>query len=307
MVRIAVVDTGYGPSPGDVGTHICPSGHRDFTNDEANKGPWDDKNLPVDHHGHGTHIAGLIHQAFVGDMLGSSLDASWDNREKRNKVFKHLQYGSERENYCLVILKYYDPTDPKSDNLKNTVKAFLWAAEIHVDVINYSGGGLDFSVPEHDAVEAAIDAGIVFVAAAGNEYSNSSKSHYYPGNYERVINVGSVDKHGKPLKSSNWGPLVTVWERGENIFSSLPNNRYGTMTGTSQATAIHAGKIARELWDEENDSTKKTCEQVKGITPNDERTDRHPPEDQGTQSDSQRGSRGWLAYIAEYARQAVER
>ena len=81
-----------------------------------------------------------------------------------------------------MILKYYDPKASNSNNLKNTVQAIRYAIKMKANIINYSGGGTDYSAEEFAAVKEAEKAGILFVAAAGNEKSNSDETgkHYYP-------------------------------------------------------------------------------------------------------------------------------
>lgn len=179
----------------------------------------------TDNHGHGTHIAGII-GAEGGNGIGIS---------------------GVSPKVSLMILKYYDPKAPGTDNLKNTIKAINYAVDHKVDIINYSGGGLDFSKQEFEAIQKAEKAGILFVAAAGNEKSNSDKAHYYPANYplSNIISVTAINPDANVLQSSNYGlTSVHIAAPGEAIYSTLPGGRYGTMTGTSQATAFVSGVAA---------------------------------------------------------------
>jgi len=60
-----------------------------------------------------------------------------------------------------------------------------------------------------------------------------------------IIPVAANDISSHLIRSSNWGKTkVDVTAPGENIFSTLPNGRYGFMTGTSQATAFVSGIAA---------------------------------------------------------------
>jgi len=111
-------------------------------------------------------------------------------------------------------------------------------------IINYSGGGTEYSQEEHDAVQSAERKGILFVAAAGNEHSNSDENHYYPADYKlkNIISVTAIDPTTEVLSSSNFGiDTVDIAAPGQAILSCLPNNTYGLMTGTSQATAFVTG------------------------------------------------------------------
>ena len=244
-IKVAVIDTGADINHPDLGCNIWhntgeigfDAKGKDRSNnqiDDDGNGFVDDvygwnfdgnNNDLADHHGHGTHISGII-GACGGNGIGIS------------GVSPHVS---------IMVLKYYDPRSAKSDNLANTVKAIHYAVKMGANIINYSGGGLDFSQDEYNAVKAARDKGILFVAAAGNEYSNSDQSHYYPANYklDNIISVTAINQKTQVLKSSNYGvDTVDIAAPGENIFSLLPNNRYGTMTGTSQATAFVSGVAA---------------------------------------------------------------
>lgn len=176
----------------------------------------------VDNHGHGTHIAGIIGAA-AGNGKGIA--------------------GIAPE-VSLMILKYYDPKVPKTDNLKNTVNAIKYAVKMKAHIINYSGGGTEFSQEEFEAIKEAQKQGILFVAAAGNERSNSDKHKYYPADYglTNIISVTAIDPTTEVLSSSNYGiETVDIAAPGQNILSTLPNGSYGYMTGTSQATAFVTG------------------------------------------------------------------
>ena len=177
-----------------------------------------------DHHGHGTHVAGIV-GAEGGNGKGIS---------------------GVSPKVTLMILKYYDPRFSNTDNLANTIKAIKYATKMGAKIINYSGGGTQYSQLEFNAIKQARDKGILFVAAAGNESSNSNKFNYYPAKYSsklnNIISVTAINRSTKILSSSNWGHLtVHIAAPGENIFSTLPNNKYGHMTGTSQATAFVSG------------------------------------------------------------------
>jgi thermitase len=254
-VKVAVIDTGADinhpdifcnlwKNPGETG--FDKSGKDRATNniDDDGNGIVDDiygvnfdanNNDLTDNHGHGTHIAGIVGGC---GKTGDSVT------------------GVARK-VSMMILKYYDPKSKKSENLKNTIRAIRYAIDKKVDIINYSGGGTDFSQEEYLAIKEARDKGILFVAAAGNEYSNSDQAHYYPANYnlDNIISVTAINKDIQVLKSSNYGTkTVHIAAPGENIYSALPNNRYGVMTGTSQATAFVSG-VAALLKAQDKDAT----------------------------------------------------
>ncbi|MNK07412.1 Thermophilic serine proteinase precursor [compost metagenome] len=244
-IVVAVIDTGIDIRHEDLANNLWKNpgetGLDSFGKDKSINGRDDDGNGFIDdvygwnfvshnnklddNHGHGTHIAGII-GAEAGNgkgIIGIAPEVS------------------------LMILKYYDPKVPGTDNLKNTVAAIKYAVDKGAHIINYSGGGTEFSKEEHDAIAEANKKGILFVAAAGNERSNSDQHHYYPADYKlkNIISVTAIDPSTEVLSSSNYGvETVDIAAPGQNILSCLPGNSYGYMTGTSQATAFVTGAAA---------------------------------------------------------------
>lgn len=240
-VVVAIVDTGIDANHRDLKNNLWvnpgESGVDKYGRNKANNGLDDDQNGYVDdvhgwnfvnnsnriddNHGHGTHIAGIV-GAEGGNNFGISGIAS--------KV-------------SLMVLKYYDPKSP-GNNLENTIKAFNYATQMKAHMINYSGGGTDYSQKEYESIRKARSQGILFIAAAGNERSNSDQQKYYPANYEldNIISVTAINPQLQVLPSSNYGVhTVHVAAPGEEIYSTLPGNTFGTLTGTSQATAFATG------------------------------------------------------------------
>lgn len=216
---IAVIDTGFGKGVDDYTipptVMLCKFGHKTFVkNDITYERREVVDGVPFDHHGHGTNIAGIIDTYL---------------REKRI-------------NFCLVILKYYDPMLRENDNIGNTISAINYATAIHADYINYSSGGTEFNQDEADAVKKFLDSGGKFIAAAGNEHSDLAKNPYYPAmDDDRVVVVGNIDtSNGKKVTSSNYGTRVNRWENGDATVYGLH------MMGTSQSAALATGKLVSE-------------------------------------------------------------
>lgn len=239
---VAVIDTGIDEFHEDLKSSLWTnpgeSGKDADGKDKASNGIDDDGNGFIDdvhgwnfvsnnnklddNHGHGTHIAGII-GAEAGNKKGIS---------------------GISPKVSLMVLKYFDPKVPNTDNLKNTIASIKYAVKMGAHIINYSGGGTDYSQDEHDAVAEAEKKGVLFVAAAGNERSNSDQHHYYPADYnlKNIISVTAIDPTTEVLASSNFGVnTVDIAAPGQNILSCLPHNSYGLMTGTSQATAFVTG------------------------------------------------------------------
>lgn len=214
-IKIAVIDSGFGFEGKGHTAKLCKFGHKDFSNEAQMSVSYDTKvPVPSDIMSHGTNIVGII-----------------DSILKKSKV-----------DYCIVVIKYYSEKQTGSENLQANIKAIDYAANLKVDYINFSGGGVEFSGGEYKAVKKFLDQGGQLIAAAGNENSNLDTSSYYPAKYdERIIVVGNHTADGVRSYSSNYGSVVKRWEVGENV------KAYGIiLTGTSQATATATGKIVSE-------------------------------------------------------------
>lgn len=181
----------------------------------------------VDEHGHGTHIAGII-----------AADASGDNG------IRGVCPGAK-----IMSLRYHGPKVTGVQALDFTVKAIHYAIKNGAQIINYSGGGRYYSAEEFAAMKAAESAGVLVVAAAGNETSNvdQEENRYYPASYglSNIISVGGIDPSGLKVKSSNWGMRsVDIAAPGKEILSTGKGGTYQMLTGTSQATAFASGVAA---------------------------------------------------------------
>jgi len=247
-VVVAVIDTGVDISHKDLEKYIWVNagetgkdylGRDKATNrlDDDDNGFIDDlhgwnfvdnNNNVTDLQGHGTHIAGIITKEFK----------------------KHNTSHALRSSARLMILKYYDSRSEDSQNILNTVNALNYAVKMKAHLINYSGGGASPYLPERLVIEKAAQKNILLVAAAGNNNVNTDSVKYYPANYEldNIISVAAANNDGELVSFSNYGHTsVDIAAPGKLIFSALPKNSYGLMSGTSQATAFVTGVAASLL------------------------------------------------------------
>jgi subtilisin family serine protease len=180
----------------------------------------------TDHHGHGTHIAGII-------------------AARRQSPFNFEGIAPEVK---LMILKYYDPKSLRQNNVENSTAALQYALKMKARIINFSSGGDKPNAAEEMTLRQAISQNVLVVAAAGNNGLNNDSHGFYPASYglENTISVASLkENEDRLLTSSNFGlASVDVAAPGENIFSTMPNGQYGRMSGTSQATAFVTGVAA---------------------------------------------------------------
>jgi subtilisin family serine protease/subtilisin-like proprotein convertase family protein len=193
---------------------------------------------PMDDHWHGTHCSGTIgavgNNVYNDDKRVVGVGVNW-----RVKIIaiKFLNSGAsgttgdaiEAINYSLA--------------LKNN--------GVNIRVLSNSWGGGGFSQGLYDAITDAHTAGMLFVAAAGNNngLDNDTFPHY-PSSYphDNVVAVASTDHNDNLSGFSNIGPTtVDLGAPGSSIFSTLPGNGYGTSSGTSMATPHVAGVAALML------------------------------------------------------------
>ena len=136
-----------------------------------------------------------------------------------------------------------------------------YAIAMKADIINYSGGGTIANAQELAILREASRKGILVVAAAGNESTNSERQPFYPANYRlpNILSVTAIDDapgRDEMLTTSNFGVRsVAVAAQGKDVQSTLPGGRYGQMTGTSQATAFATGAAVQLIEGERDRKT----------------------------------------------------
>lgn len=177
---------------------------------------------PRDGHGHGTHCAGTI-------------GAVHDNSEGVAGVMGQVS---------LVAIKFLG--NDGSGTTEGAIEAIDYATKLDVDVMSNSWGGGEFDQLLHDAIVAAKEKGILFVAAAGNDNADNDRREHYPSNYD-VENVVAVAAHNAQdilASFSNWGrKSVHVAAPGRNILSTVVDGGYAVYSGTSMATPHVSGAL----------------------------------------------------------------
>src|SRR5262245_48095426 len=182
---------------------------------------------------HGTHVAGTI-GAIGGNATGVA-GVAW--RVKMISA-KFLGPGGGSLSDAVRALDYLT-------NLKT-----LYG--VNVVASNNSWGGGGFSQSLQNAITRAANAGILFVAAAGNDGQNNDVSSHYPSNYstlatagyDNVIAVAAISSSGNLATFSNYGATkVDLGAPGVNIRSTLPFGGYGSLSGTSMAAPHVTGAV----------------------------------------------------------------
>lgn len=128
--------------------------------------------------------------------------------------------------------------------ISTVVEGIYWGIENDVDIINMSFGTTYNSQILYNAIRAASDAGIILVAAAGND---SSQGVLYPAAYEEVIAVGATDSEGNIVTAYANGDQVDIYAPGVQIVSSTAFDGYVCESGTSFACAEITAVVSRLL------------------------------------------------------------
>ncbi len=211
-VRVAIIDTGVDCAHPDLNCNLSDGAN--MTNAAT---------PPMDDNGHGTHVAGIIAgQGKDGGVFGVA------------------------PRVTLIPVKVLSADG--SGNLSDVVSGIYWAMTHGAQVINMSLGAPTAATALEQAVHKAYQAGVVIVAAAGNDGENASRSGEtstvdYPGAYPWVIAVAASDRKDHIAPFSSFGPAVDITAPGDNILSTVPNG-YEKMSGTSMASPHIAGVAA---------------------------------------------------------------
>jgi len=130
--------------------------------------------------------------------------------------------------------------------LSNIVAALYYAVQHHANVVNMSFDLTSSSPSLTQAAAYANKAGVVLVAAAGNE---STSAPVYPAALNSyVVGIASTTNWDSRSSFSNYG-VTDVWiaAPGENVISTFPGGTYASASGTSFSSPIVAGTVALML------------------------------------------------------------
>ncbi len=202
----------------------------------------------------------FTHEVFVGADLRTALGANIMSAEAGNKMAEHGthvasilfgQPGTEVEGICPgvrgVIIPVYDAASGSAPQLE-VARAIELAIEEGADIINFSGGQYsDTGVADQwlsDAVVRCAEAGVLLIAAAGND---GCECLHVPAAAGTALAVGAIDSSGEPMDFSNWGHGYScngITAPGADILGAVPGGGVARLSGTSFATPMVAGVAA---------------------------------------------------------------
>jgi subtilisin family serine protease len=179
---------------------------------------------------HGTHVAGTIGAS--GNNSQGVAGVTW-NVKLLSAKFLGVQGGTTAN--AVKAVDYFT-------NLKTRV-----VNRVNVVATNNSWGGGGYSQALYDAIARANAQNILFIAAAGNDGKNTDVTASYPAGYNlpNVISVAAIAQDGTKASWSNYGATsVDLGAPGVGIYSTLPDNTYGSYSGTSMAAPHVTGAVA---------------------------------------------------------------
>ncbi|WP_371281119.1 S8 family serine peptidase [Dokdonella sp.] len=207
-----------------------------------------DSSAPCDDHGHGTHTMGtMVGDDGAGNQVGVAPDARWVGCRNMNSG------DGTPATYIECTQWFIAPTDTAGQNPDS---------DMAPDIVNNSWGcptseGCTTGQEISEAIGNIVDAGIFFVAAAGNSGSACSTITDPPAIYDATFTVGGTNSADNMYAGSGRGPVAgsvngkpDVIAPGQTVRSSVPNysntanGYYSSFTGTSMASPHVAGVAA---------------------------------------------------------------
>ncbi|WP_371570680.1 S8 family peptidase [Streptomyces canus] len=231
-VCVGVIDTGVGPHPA-----LTVAGGRAY--DDDSRGHWAAETLP-----HGTHVAGIIAANDINSWVGVAPRATL-------RSYRIYEGDEEVTGPYAIAAAIADAVDDGCD----VVNLSLYL-EINMPVVTR-------------AIRRAIAAGVIVVAAAGNDGREAPLA--FPASVDNVIAVGALGRQGTyplgtasvatidPPPGADAANFVASFSNrlrqgdflapGVGVISTLPgvSGPWGVMDGTSQAAPVVAGLAARVL------------------------------------------------------------
>ena len=249
-VVVSVVDTGIDLYHEDLAANCLTSGHYNAVN----------KNTYIEAGDHGTHVAGTI-AAINNNGKGVAGVAGGDkaNGKQGVSLMSSQIFGPEgaglggasaaaikraADDGAIISQNSWGYNFDRDGNGKIEGEEYTEAMNSKISVSDKSA--VDYFIKYagcdnygNQLPNSPMKGGIVIFAAGNDAIGNGA-----PAEYEAVVAVGSIASDGRKSSFSNYGPWVDICAPGSSIMSTLPNNDYGHLSGTSMACPHVSGVAA---------------------------------------------------------------
>ncbi len=205
-VKVAVIDSGADLDHHDLVENLLPG--KNFV---------DPTKTPEDDCGHGTHVTGII-------------------------CAKNTEMGMVGVAPKCKVIPVKALNNKGVGDLRNVAEAIRWSADQGVDFITMSLGSPAPLQQVRKALQYAVSKGVVIFCAAGN--AGTTREIFYPAAYPEAIGVGAIDEKFERANFSCTGNDLDFLAPGVRILSTVPDNWYAVMSGTSQANPFLVGVAA---------------------------------------------------------------
>ncbi len=220
-IKVAVLDTGIANHP-----DLTVKGGISFV---------DGVDTYTDDNGHGTHVAGTI-------------------AAKQNQIGV-VGIAPQVDLYSVKVLG----TDG-TGTYAQVIQGIDWCIANGINIISMSFTGQSLSEAFHQEIQKAKDAGILLIAAAGNQGSGE-ETEMYPALFPEVVSVGATTKANVRANLSSTGQELDLVAPGVEVLSTRMDGSYGLMSGTSMAVP-HVTGAAAVVWSKNKQMTASEIKQV---------------------------------------------
>ena len=250
-VIVSVVDNGVDLNHEDLRDNCLTSGHYNAVDESNTIFPGD----------HGTHVAGTIAavgnngKGIVGVAGGDKANGKSGVKIMSCQIFKNTTSGTASGSSANAIKWGADHGAVISQNSwgytfdndgDGKITGEELKAALAVKTLASDKAAIDYFIKYagcdnagNQLPKSPMKGGVVIFAAGNDAITNAA-----PGEYEKVIAVGSIAMDGSKSSFSNYGPYVDICAPGTSIMSTIPNDQYAKMNGTSMACPHVSGVAA---------------------------------------------------------------
>ncbi len=196
----------------------------------------------IDSGADGAHpeLDGVVADTF--DAIGGTYQPHTHGTGMAGAIAAHAQINGVAPKARILNVRAFAPTGKTNDGTTfDVIRGMDWAAQQGARVFNLSFAGPRDPLMAR-VVKAALNKGIVVVAAAGNAGPKSPP--LYPAAEAGVIAVTATNAKDGLLGMANRGGYVTIAAPGTDILLPAPDKAYSVSSGTSIATAYVSGVVA---------------------------------------------------------------